>query len=713
MSDEHGRDPGPDEEGTDSPEEGEEGGLGLTEEFARIESEIEQELGGSDRSADEEAEGEGGEEREPIEPGVVRFDETDSTEFVAPVPPRAAAEDTGEWETPDAEDEPEVAGAESEPEAADPEDELKPDREPEAEDEGPGADPAQDPPTVIGKVPDGVHGDAVPDDPPPPAQPAAPQGEESATEHTVVRPRPLVPIPATAGFDDAAVEAKTPSLFWRFATASILIVISTATAVALSALLFLTDVAADLQPIPGVQDELDAVEPGEPQTIMILGSDERADTPGDPGRSDTTLLLRVDAQNQVLSLFSLPRDLKVTIPGIGVDKLNAAYTAGGPELTLQTVKELLDIPISHVVNVDFQGFADAVNAIDCVYVDVDRDYFNDNSDPTMEQYATIDVNAGYQRLCGLNALDYVRYRHFDTDIVRAARQQDFLREARQKIQPRELLLDGTGNDLIEVFTKYTSSDLDDGDAGEVINLLKSFINVRDVPIKEVHFEGNLADVDESGIAYVTATDEQLDKAKEEFLGEEDSAGARGGEGANERSGSGDGESGEKKAKQKDPTSGANVISTEEAAAIAGVPDKFAAFGRTSARRLNIPVYAPTKVVPGSVPSDGSRQYEIKDDENEKHAAYKMVIELTAEDTIPEYYGIQGTAWTDPPILENPSDTIDVDGRSFDVYYDGDRLRMVAWRDEEGNSYWLQNTLLQTLDEDEMLAIAASTEKAQV
>ena len=68
---------------------------------------------------------------------------------------------------------------------------------PMAEEEDPVADPAQDPPTVIGKVPDGVHGDAVPDDPPSPPQPATPpppQGEESATEHTVVRPRPLVPI---------------------------------------------------------------------------------------------------------------------------------------------------------------------------------------------------------------------------------------------------------------------------------------------------------------------------------------------------------------------------------------------------------------------------------------------------------------------------------------------------------------------------------------
>ena len=473
-----------------------------------------------------------GEDREPIEPGAVRFDETDSTEFVAPVPPRAAAEDTGEWEgrPPTAR----MSRSSTVPEAS----RMPPiprttEPEPDGEEEGPVADPAQDPPTVIGKVPDGVHGDAVPDDPPSPPQPATPpppQGEESATEHTVVRPRPLVPIPATAGYDGADVEAKTPSLFWRFATASILIVISTATAVALSSLLFLTEVAAQLDPIDDVQDKLAAVEPGDPQTILILGSDERSNTPGDPGRSDTTMLLRVDPEKEVLSLFSLPRDLKVDIPGVGSTKLNEAFTAGGAPLTLETVKALTGLPINHVVNVDFEGFAKAVDAIGCVYIDVDRDYFNDNSQALSEAetYAVIDVNAGYQRLCGQDALDYVRYRHTDTDIVRGARQQDFLSEARARVPVREVLpiIGGdTGSRLLDIFTEYTDSDLGEGDAGEVINILKSFVNVVDVPVKEVHFDGNL------GPTYVTASEEQIKKAVEEFLGQEDSEGPVGGENA--------------------------------------------------------------------------------------------------------------------------------------------------------------------------------------
>src|SRR5439155_13994977 len=119
--------------------------------------------------------------------------------------------------------------------------------------------------------------------------------------------------------------------------------------------------------------------------------------------------------------------------------------------------------INHVVNVDFTGFADAVNAIDCVYVDVDHHYYHSNVGlAPSEQYAEIDVPAGYQRMCGYNALQYVRYRHDDNDLVRSARQQDFLREARAEVPTSKLLnpFSGKRNELIDIFTKYTTSDID-------------------------------------------------------------------------------------------------------------------------------------------------------------------------------------------------------------------------------------------------------------
>ena len=78
--------------------------------------------------------------------------------------------------------------------------------------------------------------------------------------------------------------------------------------------------------------KLTEVEGGEPQTILILGSDKRlGHRGGDPGRSDTTILLRVDPDQDAIALLSIPRDLRVNIPGVGVDKFNAAYSAGGPK----------------------------------------------------------------------------------------------------------------------------------------------------------------------------------------------------------------------------------------------------------------------------------------------------------------------------------------------------------------------------------------------
>ena len=339
-----------------------------------------------------------------------------------------------------------------------------------------------------------------------------------------------------------------------------MIVAATATAVAVNLLLFFEDVAADLNPIPEVEGVLDTLEPGDPQTILILGSDKRSDTPGDPGRSDTTMLLRVDGENGVLSLFSLPRDLKVDIPGYGVGKLNEAYAAGGVKKTLKTVKQVLDIDINHVVNVDFQGFADAVDAIECVYVDVDRDYFNDNSVIGPEgPYAVIDVNAGYQRLCGQNALDYVRYRHTDTDLVRAARQQDFLSQARRQVPAGEVIpiLGGNlGSDLLDIFTEYTSSDIDNTD--QIIGTLKVFLAVRNVPVKRVSFDGTL------GGELRHRDPRAAREGRRRVPRRRGHRRPTGGEGATDEKSKKKGKKDDKKKEEKDPTDGSSLISAEDA-----------------------------------------------------------------------------------------------------------------------------------------------------
>ena len=205
--------------------------------------------------------------------------------------------------------------------------------------------------------------------------PAAAAGEEPSA--AAEQPPDAEPA-AAAGADDRSEPPPRSGLWARFLAASLLIVVSMAAATSIALLNELTDFAkglGDNDALASLRDQLEEVEGGDPQTILIIGSDKRLDTTGDPGRSDTTILLRVDPEKDAIALLSIPRDLEVTIPGVGRDKFNAAYSAGGEKKTLEVVKRLTGLEINHVVNINFTGFADAVDAIGCVYVDVDRRYY--------------------------------------------------------------------------------------------------------------------------------------------------------------------------------------------------------------------------------------------------------------------------------------------------------------------------------------------------
>jgi LCP family protein required for cell wall assembly len=417
------------------------------------------------------------------------------------------------------------------------------------------------------------------------------------------------------------------------------------------------------------------------------------------------MLLRLDPDRNAIALFSLPRDLKVSIPGFGVDKLNAAYGDGGPQLTLQTVQELTGLQINHLVNVDFEGFARAVNALDCVYVDVDRRYFHSN-ETSAEQYEEIDLQPGYQALCGFNALDYARYRHTDNDVVRAARQQEFLREARQKIPPERLFEDR--KELISIFTEHTSSDIDDPQT--MLQVLKLFLDARNAPVKEVHFEGTL------GPSFVTATPQQIHKATNQFLGFQDTPGQRGQTAAPEAPVAPEAApdqsqvtpaapSGKnKKAKAAPPPSNGGSGDGDFGLTPTSYGRELAKVVRVRVAKL--PIYYPTVLETGSDFAQKPRVYKINGSGEGSppagsRSAYKWVFSRPA---LGEYYGFQATRWTNPPILNDPDDTRTIGDRDYKIYYDGDRVRMIAWQNDLG-SFWVTNTLIESLSDREMLKIA--------
>jgi len=498
---------------------------------------------------------------------------------------------------------------------------------------------------------------------------------------------------------------KPKRYWWRFTLASVTIVAVTAAATAISILLWVGSIATALSHHNVYKEKLDRylsqVHGGDPENILILGSDKRANLKEDPGRSDTTILLRLDPDRNAIAVMSIPRDLKVEIPGYGTDKFNAAYTFGGPKLTLRLVKELTGLQINHVVNVDFLGFVRAVNAIGCVYADVDRRYYHSNVGvPPSEQYSEINIQPGYQLLCGKEALEYVRYRHTDTDLVRSARQQDFLSAARQRVPISKLVLGQSS--LIDIFTKYTTSDI--GDAETMLQVMKLFIASRNAAIKEVHFPATL------GPSYVYASESAIHGAVDQFLGIEASAGPRGSlEGS---SGAGKKKNGKHKAKKPHlakpkPPGSDGLVPASEAGALEA---------KTAARKVGaaFPVFYPTRLPSGATYVESNsyehvqdpRVYHIKDTEDHRHGAYRMVVELPLSDGT-HYFGMQGIqGWSDPPILAGPSIQRTIHGREYDVYVDGERVSMVAWH-RGNNTYWMTNDLLNTLTSDQMIGMARS------
>lgn len=185
---------------------------------------------------------------------------------------------------------------------------------------------------------------------------------------------------------------------------------------------------------------LHTVAPSEAAVGLIVGYDARAgvDSFGASGsRSDTIMLVRADPQQNTLSLFSFPRDLVVPIychdqtTPTTTDRINTAFTTCGPAGTLNTVEKLTGIPVNYLITINFHGFKLLVNKLHGVYMDVDHRYLNTVGGPG--GYAKIDLEPGYQRLNGEQALDFVRFRHTDSDLYRVARQQLFIEALKDRL----------------------------------------------------------------------------------------------------------------------------------------------------------------------------------------------------------------------------------------------------------------------------------------
>jgi len=231
------------------------------------------------------------------------------------------------------------------------------------------------------------------------------------------------------------------------------------TVAALLVLLVVWGTASYLSVSSGVSDANDRVPAGvrrqlaksdgllvsNPTTILVLGTDG-GDRPGRQGanRADSIMLLRTDPGKRRLAYLSIPRDLQVEIPEVGVAKINSANQVGGPALALRTVKDLTGLAVDHVVFVDFDRFEELIDAVGGIEVDVPRPIRSNRFEcpyPTAKRCAAWPgwrFERGVQHMDGRRALVYSRIRQNllhpgETDFDRARRQQQVVSATLDKV----------------------------------------------------------------------------------------------------------------------------------------------------------------------------------------------------------------------------------------------------------------------------------------
>jgi hypothetical protein len=291
----------------------------------------------------------------------------------------------------------------------------------------------------------------------------------------------------------------------------------------------------------------------------------------------------------------------------------------------------------------------------------------------------------------------VRFRHTDSDLVRNARQQDFIRWAKEQYPQSELV--ANRDRLLRIFGRHTQTDHDLHTIDGLINLFNLVLFMDGHTIKQVHFPAQYLPC--APACYLSATGAGERRAFHALMTPTHPSSKSSGSGSSRHHG-GHSNSGPP-ALLADPSAG-----KQQAAALANA---------------GMPVYYPRLIAAGSnycyddasncyleAPSPGSypRKYMIRDRSGHRYGAYRMTLILNP--VLGQYYGIQGMTWRNPPLLNNPSYTRMVNGKRLEVFSGGGKVTQVAWRTSQG-IYWVSNTLTNNLSASQMMAIAGSLTRA--
>lgn len=226
--------------------------------------------------------------------------------------------------------------------------------------------------------------------------------------------------------------------------------------------------------------------------------------------SDVLMLCKANFKTGDIDLISIPRDSRVYVDG-KLDKINHAHGKGGIDLTLQSIRDFLDINIDHYVRVDFQSVKSIVNAIDGVDIDVKRNMYY--VDRTVGKELFIDIKKGQQVLNGDKALEFLRFRSYpDGDEGRVKAQQQFMEEfIKQSLQIKNI---GKLTSLLETYYGYVDTNISTREITKGLKMVlkwdKEKINMLTIP-GEGEYVGK--------ISYFIVDEEATKDVVSEILGE--------------------------------------------------------------------------------------------------------------------------------------------------------------------------------------------------
>jgi polyisoprenyl-teichoic acid--peptidoglycan teichoic acid transferase len=242
-------------------------------------------------------------------------------------------------------------------------------------------------------------------------------------------------------------------------------------------------------------------------SVLFIGVDESKNRNyGDSSRSDALMLATLNEKDKTVKLVSIPRDSYVYVPEVGYKtKINHAHAYGGPKATIETVEEVLDIPVDYYVKMNFYAFMDVIDALNGIKVDVPYELYEKDSD---DENNAIHLQPGVQKLNGEEALALARTRKLDSDIERGKRQQEIIKAVVKKAASANSF--SKYDDVIEAIGKNMETNM-------TFEEMKSFTNYGlsgKIDLETLSLEG--ADTYIEGIYYWQLDDTSLANTSNEL-----------------------------------------------------------------------------------------------------------------------------------------------------------------------------------------------------